>query len=417
MRILQVHKFFYPHAGSETAMFHTRELLRSRGHEIIDFAMHDERNEPSKYASSFAPYRNYTDGDRPKHRRAVDAAMSVYSPIAGRRIRALAERTRPDVAHFHIVYHQLTMAVVRAVSRLGIPCVFTSHDYKIACPAYIAFRDDQPCEACSTGRVQNAIVHRCLKRSLPASLLAAAEAKVNGVAGLYDEIDVHITPSPFAGGVVARTGVPAERIHVIPNFLPDDEVGSPVTTLDPAPRFLYAGRLESEKGVLDVLEAFAGSGGELGTLVIAAAGGSLESTVREAAERDPAIEFRGRLTRDEVRDELKRSRALLMPSRWNENNPMSLLEARSVGIPVIATTRGGLPDMVTDDVDGLLVGPASIPELRAAVARLAADVGLAGRFGRNGNQRLLRENTEDVHYAALTAAYEHAAAVRRQRRR
>lgn len=417
MKVLQVHKFFYPHAGSETAMFHTRELLRSRGHEVVDFAMHDERNEPSEYASSFAPYRNYTDGDRPKHRRAVDAVLSVYSPTAGRRIRALAERTRPDIAHFHIVYHQLTMAVVRAVSQLGIPCVFTSHDYKIACPAYIAFRDDEPCEVCSAGRVRHVVKHRCLKQSLPASLLAAAEAKVNHAAGLYDEIDVHVAPSSFAGGIVHRTGVAADRIHVIPNFLPDHEVGRPVTTLAPEPRFLYAGRLESEKGVLDVLDAFSGDVPALGTLVIAAAGGSLEGTVREAAERNPAIEFLGRLTRDEVRDELTRSRALLMPSRWNENNPMSLLEARAVGVPVIATTRGGLPDMVTDGIDGLLVPPASVPELRAAVAVLAGDVDLATRFGRNGNERLLRENTEDVHYATLTAAYEHATAVRRDRGR
>ncbi len=67
MRILQIHKFFYPHAGSETALFNTRELLTSRGHTVVDFAMDHPNNVDSPYSDYFTPRRDYTDRTRSVH--------------------------------------------------------------------------------------------------------------------------------------------------------------------------------------------------------------------------------------------------------------------------------------------------------------------------------------------------------------
>lgn len=65
MRVLQIHKFFYPHAGSETVLFNTRELMIARGHEVIDFAMEYPNNIASPYSEFFAPRRDYTDHTHP----------------------------------------------------------------------------------------------------------------------------------------------------------------------------------------------------------------------------------------------------------------------------------------------------------------------------------------------------------------
>ena len=114
MRVLLANKFFFPGAGSETVFFQTRTLLQENGHEVIDFATHDERNLPSPYASFFAPNRGY---DRTRVR---DAAASIYSIGARRALRRLIAHTGPpDLAHLHNVYHQISLSIVDELRAIG----------------------------------------------------------------------------------------------------------------------------------------------------------------------------------------------------------------------------------------------------------------------------------------------------------
>ena len=414
MRILQIHKFFYPHAGSETVLFHTRELLRNNGHEVIDFAMEHPKNVESPYEGLFAPRREYTDTSRMMVLRGRDAISSVYSLAARARLRQLLDRTKPDIAHMHIIYHQLTMSIVDELAKAEVPMVMTLHDYKIGCPAYVLYRDGHPCRDCATGAVYNVVRHKCIKGSRSASVLAGVEAALSRLTGKYDKIDGYICPSAFVGSVATESGIPADRIHVIPNFLPDSEVGRTVSSLADSPRFFFAGRLEEVKGVDDLLEAFNKDDPLMGKLVIAGAGGRLEAKVKETARKFSNVEYLGRLSREEVLQQLRQCRAAVLPSRWDENNPMSIIEARTLGIPVIVSDLGGLPEMVTDGVDGRVIGAGDIGALRDAVRDLAADRAQAEAFGRAGYERFCRDNTAAVHYEALMGAY--AAAVGHRRR-
>jgi glycosyltransferase involved in cell wall biosynthesis len=408
MRVLQIHKFFYPHAGSETVLFHTRQLLTERGHEVVDFAMEHPDNTASSYSGYFAPQRDYVNRSRPLPSRVRDALSSVYSLSARRQLRRLLEDARPDVAHMHIISHQLTLSVVDELAQQSVPSVQTLHDYKIGCPSYQLYRDGQPCSLCTTGPVENVFLHRCIKGSRPASLLAAIEARLARERHSYAKIDAYVAPSAFAGRVATAAGVEPSTVHVIPNFLPAEEIAGPVAPLEEPPRFFFAGRLQAVKGVREMLDAYAAADPGLGTLVLAGAGGELEDEVRAVAAASGNVEYLGRLSREDVRLQLRRSRAMLIPSRWHENNPMSLLEARAAGVPVICTDMGGLPEMVDDGRDGLLVPSASADALAEAVRRLAGDRGLAQEMGQRGKERLLRDNSPDVHYARLMAAYEAA---------
>lgn len=151
----------------------------------------------------------------------------------------------------------------------------------------------------------------------------------------------------------------------------------------------------------------------MGTLVIAGAGGELEDKVKDAARQMSNVEYLGRLTREEVLGQLRKSRAAVLPSRWEENNPMSILEARTLGIPVIVSDLGGLPEMVADGVDGKVVSAGDVARLCGAVRSLAADRTTAEAFGRAGYERFCRDNTATVHYDALMEAYAAATARRR----
>ena len=87
---------------------------------------------------------------------------------------------------------------------------------------------------------------------------------------------------------------------------------------------------------------------------------------------------------------------------------MSVLEARALGIPVIVSDRGGLPEMVTNNVDGKIVPAGDISALREAIRDLATDHPKAEAFGRAGYERFCRDNTAAAHYEALLEAYDAA---------
>src|SRR5262249_14181300 len=152
---------------------------------------------------------------------------------------------------------------------------------------------------------ENVVRHRCVKGSLPASLLAATEARLARTRGTYAKIDAYVAPSRFAGDVAIASGIDADTVHVVPNFLPEEEIGEPVDGLAEAPRFFFAGRLETVKGVREILDAFGDADPALGTLVLAGAGGGLEGEVEAAAATNLNVEYLGRLPREEVFAQLR----------------------------------------------------------------------------------------------------------------
>ena len=395
MRVLLANKFFFPGAGSETVFFQTRALLQEHGHDVIDFATHDHRNVPSPYASFFAPHRGYDRG------RARDAAASIYSLEARRALRRLIEHTGPpDLAHLHNVYHQLSLSIVDELRRHRIPVVLTAHDSKPVCPAYSIFTEGAPCRRCVDGTVVNAISHRCVRDSRPASAIAALEGALNRMRRTYRRIDTIVVPSRFMAGVLERGGLGA-RIRVVRNFFeaPASERNG---TSSPG-HFLFVGRLDERKGVPVLLEAFRGYGGPATLRLIGT--GPLESEIRSLGS-DSGVELLGLRSAAEILEEMAAATALVVPSTSEENCPMTVLEARSQRTPVICSDRGGLPEMVNHGVDGLLFAGASAQELGDRLRALAEQPELGGELAERGFERLRAEHSKERYYAELLDAYE-----------
>ncbi len=117
---------------------------------------------------------------------------------------------------------------------------------------------------------------------------------------------------------------------------------------------------------------------------------------------DANVRFLGRV--DDVASVLAAADVLVMPSR-QEGLGVAALEAMAAGLPVIASRVGGLPEAVVDGATGLLVPPADVPALAAAIARLAADRALARRLGAAGRARVRERFTMAGMAAATLAVY------------
>jgi glycosyltransferase involved in cell wall biosynthesis len=409
MRVLQVNKFLYGSAGAETVMFRTADLLRSHGHEVSFFGMQDPRNVPCA-ESEYFPSGRYYNGEFGLIRRARDAASSIYSLEARRALRRLLRARRPDVAHLHNVYHQLTLSVVDELAAQGVPMVMTLHDYKPVCPSYVLYTENAPCHRCVTSHPGHAIAHRCIKGSRAASAIGAAEALLTRTRKLYERIDAFLSPSRFLAKVMVEGGLPAERMHVIPNFVADEQFGEPgARQITDPPMVLFVGRLEEVKGVRVLLEAARAVAPEVEVIVVGH--GPLEAEVQQA-EREGIVRFLGRRDWDEIAELMDRARALVVPSLWEENCPMVVLESGARSCPVIAADLGGLQEMVDHRTDGLLFPAGDHDQLAAGINLLALDPSLCLEMSESRRHRTTDHYSAGPYYPRLLEIYDGAAASR-----
>ena len=184
------------------------------------------------------------------------------------------------------------------------------------------------------------------------------------------------------GDVVASFGVPRERIDIVPNgvdgeiFHPRDRAAARAAlgqAGDTRPWLVYVGRLEEEKGILDLLEAFGALARRRPDVRLALVGdGKVRpACLRAAAALGDRILVPGARPLAEIPDWLAAAQALVLPS-WAEGTPNVVLEALACGRRVVATDVGGIPDLVTSAALGELV-PARQPAVLADALGRAAD--------------------------------------------
>lgn len=189
-----------------------------------------------------------------------------------------------------------------------------------------------------------------------------------------------------------RTVVSHDRVACVPNAVVtrDARQAFPATQ-----RVAFLGRLIEDKGVFELLEAFAlVHARHPGASLDLAGDGDAAAVMRRARALGVASQVRVLGWCDEAaRDELLAGAAVLaLPSHF-EGAPMSLLEAMAAEVPVVASRAGGIPDIVRDGENGLLFPSGDIPALAAALDRVLADPGLAQRLARAGRATVERDHS------------------------
>ncbi|MDR1332719.1 MAG: glycosyltransferase [Tannerella sp.] len=368
-RVLLVNKFYYPRGGDCTAMLTTEELLKAHGHAVAVFSMQYPDNLPSPWAGYFAPEVSFSSTRMADRIRA--AVRLFHSSGTATRFARLLDDFRPDVVHLHNIHSYLSPVVAEVARRRGVRIVWTMHDYKLICPSYSCLRDGQPCELCFTDRRQ-VFVHRCMKNSRAASLLAWMEASRWNRRRLERLTDRFISPSHFLKAKMVAAGFREEGIEVLHNFMYRP-------TPPPAPKgdyYCYAGRLSEEKGVATLLEAAR----RLPYPLKIIGSGPLHDVLRRRYPQ-AHVEFTGQLPADVLLPVVQRARFLVMPSIWYENNPYSVIEALCMGTPVLGANTGGIPELIEAGRNGELFQPGDVEGLRETVIAAFARYDTAYPFG------------------------------------
>jgi glycosyltransferase involved in cell wall biosynthesis len=401
MRILHVNKFLYRRGGAEAYMLDLAELQATQGHEVAFFGMRHPQNPSLPFEDA---YPSYVELEPPPARvagRLTAAARMMYSPSSRRGIKAVARAFRPDVAHLHNIYHQLSPSVLAPLRELAIPIVMTVHDYKLICPSYLLLDHGKVCEACLGGHFRHAVARRCKDDSLMASAVLAVETAVHRRANAYDPVQLFICPSRFLAGKIAEAGVFPDRLRVLSNFIAARTIAPKAR---PGGGVVYVGRLSHEKGVDVLVEAM----GRLGQQRLDVVGDGPERARLEAlaaASAPGRVCFHGAVPKGRVLDLIRSAAVAVMPSRCHENQPMAVLEAFACAVPVVATQLGGLPELVQQDQYGQSV-PADDPAaLAGALDRLLSDPERAFRIGQAARRHAERQFAPERHLEQLEGLY------------
>lgn len=378
--LLSINNYFYRRGGAEVVFLEQNRLFEEIGWRVIPFAMKHAKNFPSEWSEFFVDEIEF--GEKYSlWEKAQRAVKITYSLEARAKVARLVAQTQPSVAHAHNVYHHISPSFFGTLKAHGVPTVLTLHDLKIACPAYKMLTHDGVCERCKGGAIWNVIRHRCVKDSLNLSAVIFMESAVHRLLGCYSrDVDRFVTPSRFYLEKFVEWGWPRERFTYIPNFV-DIEHLQPRG--QPGDAFAYFGRLGPEKGLATFVEAAALAGVRawiIGT-------GPEEARLRALAEaRGAQVEFLGYRSGEDLFDTIRKARAVVLPSEWYENAPMSVLEAYALERPVIGADIGGIPELIrpgeTGDVFPSGDAAALAEKLRAYAALPAArlrDMGAAGR--------------------------------------
>jgi glycosyltransferase involved in cell wall biosynthesis len=406
MRILHVNKFLYRRGGAEGYMLDLAALQRSRGHEVALFGMEHPENAAEPYARHFPPFVELEPPPAGVIKKASAVGRMIYSPSSRRGVERVLAEFRPDVVHLHNIYHQLSPSVVAGIRRAGVPQVMTLHDYKLACPSYQLLDHGEVCSACLVGGFRQAVIRRCKSSSLGQSALLATESWMHRVTGAYQPVAAFVCPSRFMAELMATARVFPDRMHVVNHFI--DIAATPVKQRPGGP-IVFAGRLSREKGVDVLIEAVALHGPDV-RLEIAGDGPQRLELLRLANERAPGrVRFHGRLDRDALHELVREGAALAVPSRWYENQPMTVLEAFACGVPVLATSLGGLPELVEPGVDGMVVPPNDPRALADAIGSVLTDPAAALAMGVAARRKVADKFTPERHLARLDDVYAVAA--------
>jgi glycosyltransferase involved in cell wall biosynthesis len=301
---------------------------------------------------------------------AAFRAIDFYHPQVAATLSDLLRRERPDLIHLHN-WVGLSLAAILASmpnSAPHIPVAMTLHDYGLLCAYASILHPDG---------------HACAP-DLPCRLLADLDRRlVNGVGLVISPshyvLDEHLCRGFFRRATQQILPYGLDSLNSPPRPSPTRGDGDLTRGQKGTFDVLYMGRVQFYKGTEIMIRAFRGTTDPALRLHVAGTGPSVESC-KALALGDDRIRFYGFVAGELRRSLIENADCIVVPSLWPDNYPVSIEEAFQSGPVVIASRIGGIPEMVRDGVNGLLVEPGDVTGIATAIERLRSSPELAAKL-------------------------------------
>ncbi|MCA9365168.1 MAG: glycosyltransferase [Candidatus Moranbacteria bacterium] len=406
MRILLIKKNHFKKGGAEKAYFDTKDVLIQNDHKVAFFAMKHKQNEKTAWSKNFVSESDYHKNKQNVVEKIQLGWKIIWNKEAQKKLEKTIDEFKPDVAHLHNIYHQLSPSIIWTLRKKNVPIVMTLHDYKLICPNYNRF---------VRGGVWNkkpvmCVIDRCVGNSVARSLVCTLEHYFHRAIGSYAKIDQYIAPSKHLIKTFQKHNFFQEIIHV-PQYIVQTRTQKKKKTS--ALKLFFAGRLSGEKGVETILEAMEKLPKET-TLTIAGDGPEREY-LEKIAKKDALknrVTFLGHIDQKKVTTERRKADIVIVPSVWEENMPYAVVEALADGAVVVAARIGGITERIKNTQNGFLFTPANASLLAGAVKK--AKQSDCEEVSKNAKESV-SDLTKRQYYAKIIKVYNQAQQVAKRK--
>lgn len=332
MKILLINNYA-TRGGAETVFRNTAKLLKEKGNSVITLTQNSSSFDLDSQQYSI-PHNKFFFN-------------RFYSLDSKKIVAEILDKEKPDIVNIHNIIGGLTFSILPEIKKRRIPLVATVHDFRMLCPVGIFLnRKGEVCEKCKVGNYFQCIVNNCHPQSYYKSLIVATESYLRDFFIPHQKyIGTYIFVSNFTRNKFLEYYPEIEKSsEVLYNFVEDFS-----NEFFRGDYFLYFGRLDREKGLNLLIDVFK----ELPEFNLKILGrGEMESEIINI--NNPNIEYLGFKTGKELKDFIKNSSFVIVPSTCYETLSQSTLEAFSQSKPVIGSDLGGIKELIQSNVNGFL---------------------------------------------------------------
>jgi len=438
MKILQVSHGLPPreYAGVELYTFYLSRALSHLNHQVHVFCREED---PKKEEFSFS--EEETDGI-PVTRvvnnltRVPDIRVFYDNHFFDRPFLRILKKEKPDLVHFQHLFG-LSAFLVWMAKEEGCPVVFTLHDFFVLCPRIQLLKGDHclcpgplyglECASCldSVSSPQDIRTRFFLKAKnfLPFPVVKWTKRFFIPPKYLFDRgyeafhryrymyemlklCDLILTPTQFVKDFFVKYYSSFEpKIRVLPLGIPPLNGQHPTERSDGGIRFCYFGNIVPIKGLHVLIDAFKTLPKGRARLTIYGSRTPWTENYYDRLRQEASgfsVDFGGAFKRENLPEVLSDQDVFILPSIWPETFSIVIREANSLGLPVIASRIGGIPEAVQEGVNGLLFDPGSAEDLRRCMLRFIEEPGLLERMV----SRMPRPKTMAEHSLEMIGIYQ-----------
>lgn len=333
-KILIVHNYYQVPGGEDTVVANEKKMLEDNGHEVFFYSRNNvELNEFSKLKKLLLP------------------VTTVFNPKTYRDVKRIIKEQKIDIVHVHNTLNLISPAVYYAAFFCKVPIVQTIHNFRLLCPGATFYRDGHVCEDCVKYGLRCAVKHSCYRGSKLQTLACVISTQIHKKIGIYGKINYICLTDFNRKKILQLKEIKPEKVFVKPNFVESTEDIIPYEQREN--QFIFAGRIDKLKGVDVLLKTWKYMGDEAPRLLICGKG-PMEDWCKEYIDNNSltSVKMIGFVPNQETKKIIANSKALILPTQWYEGFPMTIVEAYSVGTPVIGSDIGNVGSLIEEGITG-----------------------------------------------------------------
>jgi len=340
--------------------------------------------------------------------RVLAPFRAIHNSRAAKDLEQLQKEKRYSLWLIHNVLPGLSPSVYETAFKLGLPVVHYLHNFRLMCANGFLLNHGEPCTRCLDGNFWHAFTTACWRRSRIASgTMGLVIWRIRSLR-TFERITAWVALNTQQKQMHTAVGIPAERIHIVPNFV---ESAAVVPMPNPGGDVLFLGRLSQEKGLDHLIKAWSRVRVSTRRLLIAGTGAErdhLQALADGLGLRN--VDFLGAVPREQHAELWRRTAISVIPSLWHEPFPLAMLESWTNMRGIIAPRLGCFGENVRHADDGLLYEPYSIDSLAHTLQQALDDQSLIESLGRHGRNRIELDFNRELWAARISSVIDEALA-------